>query len=192
LVRAGSDGDRGVPNDGGSSRETRARSGYKSHGLWSIDRRQRLAVAVDWNRAASVVERMRGLMRSHGKTRSGSLVTSERGSTARSPADVAARRAWLSLLLFPVAFVASFVVGEGLFSLLAPDAEDSPLWSVVAAGVPAMVVFAVPAVLAYGWGHRAIRLGRRDGSSPALVGIVIVLAFAGVNALSLLVGTLVD
>jgi hypothetical protein len=98
------------------------------------------------------------------------------------------KRAWLSLLAFPVAFVASFVVGEGLFSLLAPESDNPPLWSVVAAGV--LAVFAAPTVLAYAWGHRAIRLGRPDGSTPALVGIVIVVALAGVNALSYLVGAL--
>lgn len=111
---------------------------------------------------------------------------------ARHPADVAYRRAFLSLLLFPVSFAAAFLVGEGLFSLLAADPDDPALWSVLVAGVPAIAVFAIPAGFAWALGQRARRLGRPDGRTPALVGIVIVAAFVGTNLFNFVVGLILD
>ena len=51
------------------------------------------------------------------------------------------RRAWWSLALFPVTFVAAFGVGEGLASLLGHptgSSDDAPVWLMLAAGVPAL------------------------------------------------------
>ncbi|GCD88230.1 hypothetical protein [Nocardioides sp. LS1] len=61
---------------------------------------------------------------------------------------------------------------------------DPALWQVLVAGVPALVVFAVPGVLAVTQGRRAMRLGRPDGRVPAVIGAVIALSFIGVNLLS--------
>ena len=66
------------------------------------------------------------------------------------------RRAWWSLLLYPVAAVAAFVIGEGLFSLLHGDVGDAAIWVVLVAAVPALVVFAIPGVLAVMQGRTAI------------------------------------
>jgi hypothetical protein len=111
-------------------------------------------------------------------------------ASTRSPADVAYRRAHLSLLLFVVSFVASFLVGEGLLSLLAADPEDPTGGQVLAAGVPALVVFALPVVVVWGFARRAIRLGRPDARAVVQVGALVALAFAGVNLLSLVAGLL--
>ena len=94
----------------------------------------------------------------------------------------------MSLLLFPVSFVAAFVVGEGLFSLLAADSDDPGVWPVLLAGVPAIAVFAVPAGSAWLLGQKARRLGRPDGRTPALIGIIVVAAFAGANLFSFVAG----
>ncbi|MCC2593812.1 hypothetical protein LKO27_10390 [Tessaracoccus sp. OS52] len=56
--------------------------------------------------------------------------------------------AWLSLLFFIVSFGASFLVGEGLATWLFgwPDGAEPALWQILAASVPALVVFALPVV----------------------------------------------
>ncbi|MGB5758711.1 MAG: hypothetical protein WBM50_17490, partial [Acidimicrobiales bacterium] len=66
--------------------------------------------------------------------------------------DVAYRRAWWSLALYPLSFVAAFVVGEGLYSWLGGE-DDAAAWAVVVAGAPALIVFALP-------GFAAVMLGR--------------------------------
>lgn len=110
-------------------------------------------------------------------------------SLHRGPADVAYRRAWWSLALYPFAFVAAFVIGEGLISLLTNDhAEDAAFWQVLVAATPALLVFVIPGVLAVTQGRRAMRLGRTDGSAPAIVGATIGIGFVGLNLLSYVVG----
>jgi len=101
-------------------------------------------------------------------------------------AAAAYRWAWLSLLLFPVSLVAAFAVGEGLFTSLGSGGANTaqPLWVVLCSSVPAFVVFALPAVLAYGLGHRAVRLGRRSGMTPAIVAVAISIAFVLQNVLA--------
>jgi hypothetical protein len=108
----------------------------------------------------------------------------------RGPADIAYRRAWWSLALYPVAFVAAFVVGEGLLSLFTEDAGDAGFWEVLVAGIPALIVFVIPGILAVTQGRRAMRLGRTEGKVPAIVGAVIAIGFVGQNILSYLVGLL--
>jgi len=105
-------------------------------------------------------------------------------ATTRSPADRAYRRAWWSLALYPVSFVLAFVTGEGLLSLVAEDPEDPVFWEVVAAGVPAIIVFVLPGVLAVWLGRTAVRLGRQDGNVPALIGAAIGIGFVGLNVVS--------
>jgi hypothetical protein len=110
----------------------------------------------------------------------------------RTPADVAYRRAWWSLALFPLSFVGAFLVGEGLYTLLTDDAADAPVWAALAAGVPALVVFSVPAVLAVVLGRRAMRLGRDAGKVPAIVGLAVAVAFVAQNLLAFVVGLLLS
>lgn len=113
------------------------------------------------------------------------------GSRAHSDeADSVYRRAWWSLALFPVSFVAAFVIGEGLISMLTDDVDDAALWEMLVAAVPAMVVFAVPGVLAVVLGRKAMRLGRPEGRWPAIVGAVIGVGFVLQNAAAYLLGLL--
>ena len=107
-------------------------------------------------------------------------------------AAVAQRRAWLSLLLYLASGVAAFVVGEGLASLLGyPSGGDgtTPFWVVLVAGVPALLVFAIPGLLAVYFGRVAIRLGRPSGRTPALLGAGIAVVFIGQNVLAYLLQT---
>lgn len=106
----------------------------------------------------------------------------------RSPADVAYRRAWWSLALYPISGIAAFGIGEGVISLLTDDAGDASFWQVLVAGTPALLVFVIPGILAVAQGRRAIRLGRHDGNAPALVGATIGFGVVGINVLSYVVG----
>ena len=93
------------------------------------------------------------------------------------------RRTWWSLLLFPVSFVAAFGVGEGLASALGhpTGSGDVPVWVMVAAGGPALVVFAVPAVLAVLFGRRALRRGATGAKVPMLLAVVVAALFVAQN-----------
>lgn len=110
------------------------------------------------------------------------------GAPLGGRADVAYRRAWWSLALYPVGFVAAFVIGEGLITLLTDDVGDPTFWQVLVAGVPALVVFTIPGILAVIEGRKAMRLGRAEGKAPALVGAVIAIGFVGQNVLSYVIG----
>jgi hypothetical protein len=104
------------------------------------------------------------------------------------------RLAWLSLLLFPISLAAAFLVGDGLATLLGAPTDGStvpPVWVALVVGVPAVLVFSVPAVIAAFLSGRAARLGRRSPWGPAIVGGVIVIAFCGQNLLSYLAQVLV-
>jgi hypothetical protein len=97
------------------------------------------------------------------------------------------RRAWWSLALFPVSFVAAFVIGEGLFSWLDDGVGDAPIWVIVASAVPAFVAFALPAVLTYRLGRRAVALGRPDGMTPAITAAGLAAAFVVMNLVAFVV-----
>ncbi len=103
------------------------------------------------------------------------------------------RRAWLSLLLYPLAFVAAFVVGEGLVTLYGYDADgadSAPLWVVLAAGVPALLVFCVPAAVAWRY---AVRAGHEDVHRlrlPAYLATALAAAFVLANLASYVLGLL--
>ena len=106
------------------------------------------------------------------------------------PAGTALRRAWWSLVLYPVSFVAAFVIGEGLLSVIAADVDDPAPWEIVVAATPALLVFVLPGLLALRFGLRAVRLGRPEGKAPAAVGVVLGLGFVGLNVASYVVGLL--
>lgn len=102
------------------------------------------------------------------------------------------RRAWLALLLYPLSFVAAFAVGEGLASLMGyPSGAESPPWFVpLFAGVPALIVFALPGLLSLKFGRRASRGGAESAMVPAVLGLVVALGFVGLNLLAFLVSGL--
>lgn len=58
----------------------------------------------------------------------------------------------------------------------------------LAATVPALVVFALPAFAATWFGRRAVRLGDPRGRTPMIVGIVIALGFVLMNVLGAFFG----
>lgn len=110
----------------------------------------------------------------------------------RTEADIAFRRAWWSLALYPVSFVAAFVVGGGLLSLFDDETGDPAFWVVLLAGMPALVVFVLPGVLAVMQGRKSIRLGRPDGRVPAIVGAAVGAAFVGLNVVSYVLQVVFD
>lgn len=98
-----------------------------------------------------------------------------------------ARRAWWSLAAFVPGFVLAFVVGEGLIAALgfpSGASEQPPWWAVLVAVVPALVVFALPAVLVVHLGRRAVGLGEPRGREPMIVALVVAGCFVLVNAAS--------
>ncbi|MFK5632991.1 MULTISPECIES: hypothetical protein [unclassified Ornithinimicrobium] len=101
------------------------------------------------------------------------------------------RNAWLSMLLLPVAFVGAFVVGEGLASLLGHPvggAERAPLWSILVASVPALLVFFVPAAVSAWFARRAAARGDRRGWLPAGILTAVAVAFVGINVAAYVAG----
>lgn len=104
------------------------------------------------------------------------------------PAGSGARNlnyAWLSLLGFVPSFLAAFGVGEGLSAALGfppGGPQRPPPWVMLTATVPALLVFALPAVPAFIFGKRAIRAGDHRGRVPIIVAAVVALGFAAMNA----------
>jgi hypothetical protein len=142
-------------------------------------------------------EHPRAVLAEHGRRRvmsnQNTASQSQSGGTPmRGPADIAYRRAWWSLALYPLALVAAFVIGEGLITLLTDDVGDPAFWQVLVAGTPALIVFTIPGILAVIEGRKAMRLGRTDGKAPAIVGAVIAIAFLGQNILSYVIGLIFD
>lgn len=105
----------------------------------------------------------------------------------RGEARTATRWAWWSLLGFVPSSGLAFAVGEGLISLLGYPTGGNRMvtwWAALAAAVPALVVFALPALAATHFGRRAVRLGDPRGRRPMLIGVVVVATFVILNGLS--------
>lgn len=122
-------------------------------------------------------------------------MTTTRPEAPSSTPSVDVRRAWLSMILVPFAFIGAFLVGEGLVSLLGyPSAEVTvpPLWAVVLASIPALALFAIPAAVATFFARRAEATGDPRGRVPAWILIAVTVGFAILNAgqylLALIVG----
>jgi hypothetical protein len=96
------------------------------------------------------------------------------------------------LALYPATLVGAFVIGEGLVTLQTDDTRDPTFWEALLAVVPALLVFVVPGVLAVYFGRNAVRLGRPDGTAPAVVGAVIGLGFVALNLMSYVAGLMLD
>jgi hypothetical protein len=85
-----------------------------------------------------------------------------------------ARRAWVAVVLMPVAFVVAMAVGEGLISALGYESGAEvpvPLAVALAVGVPVTLAAMIPPALAVLFGRRA----RLEGHRSALLAI----AFGG-------------
>lgn len=114
-------------------------------------------------------------------------------TTARHTSPTATaptRRAWLSLLGFVPSFGLAFLVGEGLVSAMGYEVGvDQPPWPVaIAATVPALLVFVLPAIAAVHFGRQALRLGDRRARVPMTIAVVLATAFVLLNALAPLLG----
>jgi hypothetical protein len=97
------------------------------------------------------------------------------------------QRAWWSLLGFVPSFVLAFVIGEGLIAALGYPSggdEQAPWWAALTAVVPALVVFALPALSAVRFGRRAVSLGDPRGRIPMIVAVVGAAGFALLNGVS--------
>lgn len=107
-----------------------------------------------------------------------------------TPAAALTRRAWLSLLGFVLTFPLAFLVGEGLASAMGYEMGDArPSWPVVlAAVVPALVVFVLPAVASVHFGRQALHLGDRRARVPMTIAVVVAVGFVLTNALAPLLG----
>lgn len=110
--------------------------------------------------------------------------------STREPGHSAVVRSWISLAFYPVSFVAAFVVGEGLLSWYGYSDQGAPLWAVIAAAGPALLIFSVPGIFAVAHGLRAIRQGNRGGEVPALVGLAIALGMITLNVASGIIAAL--
>jgi hypothetical protein len=100
------------------------------------------------------------------------------------------RIAWAAVVALPLAFVLASVVGEALISLLGYDPAETavPVWAVLAAGVPALLILIAPGVVAVSYGLRAYRAGRRAARWPAWIGGALAVLALGVNLLAFVVG----
>lgn len=54
--------------------------------------------------------------------------------------------------------------------------------------IPALLVFAIPGILSVSQGRKAMRLGRKDGRVPAMIGAGIAIGFVVLNVASYLIG----
>src|SRR6476661_176152 len=97
------------------------------------------------------------------------------GTPGRDRRSTNLTRAWIAVASIPVAFVVAFAVGEGLYALLGYKPEDAtePLWVMLVAAVPAIVLFLVPCVAAVWYGNRARAQGRHAALLPMVIGAVL-------------------
>jgi hypothetical protein len=102
------------------------------------------------------------------------------------------RRAWWSFALFIPSLVAAFITGEGLLAAMGHSGDQSPpAATALMAGLPAILVFALPTLLVWHFGDRAERRGHPEGRIPVIVAFVIAGGFLAVNLFQLTVGLIV-
>ena len=111
-------------------------------------------------------------------------------STLQGRANAHYHRAWWSFALFVPALVGAFVVGEGLVSLYGYSSSDEsvPLLVPLAAGLPAILVFALPAIPIAVFARRARREGRGQAWIPLALGVGVPAVFVAQNLLAFVVG----
>ena len=103
------------------------------------------------------------------------------------------RRAWWSLALFAPSLVAAFITGEGLLAAMGHSNDQSPpAGTALMAGLPAILVFALPTLLVWHFGHQAERQGHHpEGRTPVIVAVVIAAGFLALNLFQLVVALIV-
>ena len=102
------------------------------------------------------------------------------------------RRAWWSFALFVPSLVAAFITGEGLLAALGYGGDQAPpAGTALMAGLPALLVFALPTLVVWYFGHQAERHGHPEGRTPIIVAVVIAGGFLAVNLFQLLIGLVV-
>jgi hypothetical protein len=97
--------------------------------------------------------------------------------------------AWISVLLVPVAFVAAFVIGEGVIGALGYDGGGTgrsvPVILALVVGIPIMAAAVLPAGLAVLFGIRARQAGHATALPAIALGLAAILFWAGSLALAL-------
>jgi hypothetical protein len=102
------------------------------------------------------------------------------------------RRAWWSFALYLPSLVAAFITGEGLLAAMGHSGDQSPpAVTVLMAGLPALLVFALPTLLVWYFGHQAVRHGHPEGRTPVIVAVVVAGATIALNLFQFVVGLLV-
>jgi hypothetical protein len=87
-----------------------------------------------------------------------------------------------------VFFIISFILGQGLYSLMGYKPENPvPVWVDLVASASTVVVFLVPCAAAVIYGARARSAGDRSGLAPLIIG-----SLAGLGVLILTIGTFVS
>ncbi|MFE9097932.1 hypothetical protein [Streptomyces sp. NPDC007264] len=101
------------------------------------------------------------------------------------------RRAWLSLVLLPVSFVAAAFLGDWLLSLQGYHGGDDsiPVSASLWAGGPSLLVLVIPPVATLFFGLRARRKGAaRSGTGAVVVGGAAATGLVVLNLLALFTG----
>ena len=102
------------------------------------------------------------------------------------------RRAWWSFAWFAPSLVAAFITGEGLLAAMGHgDDESPPAATALMAGLPAILVFALPTLLVWYFGHQAERHGLPEGRTPVIVAVVLAGGFLALNLFQLVLGLIV-
>ena len=105
------------------------------------------------------------------------------GQGARTQTPLA--RAWISIALVPVFFLAALAASQGIYGLTGYDPSAGatpPLWADLAAGLPSLAILLIPCTAGVIYGRRAARAGVRAGLVPAAIA-----ALLGVGAVLLVV-----
>jgi heme/copper-type cytochrome/quinol oxidase subunit 3 len=102
------------------------------------------------------------------------------------------RRAWWSFALFVPSVVAAFITGEGLLAAMGHSGDQTPpAGTALMAGLPAILVFALPTLLVWHFGHQAEQRGHPEGRTPVIVAVVIAGGFLAMNLVQLVLGLIV-
>jgi len=100
------------------------------------------------------------------------------------------RPAWWSFALLPFSFVGATLLGNSILTAMGHDvdSETNPTWEqAIVAGIPAVIVMVIPALMAIWFGRRAIGAGHPKGHEPSIAGLVVGAALVAMNVLALLV-----
>ena len=101
-------------------------------------------------------------------------------------------RAWWAFAWFVPSLIASILTGEGLLAAMGhSDDQSPPAGTALMAGLPAILVFALPTLLVWHFGRQAERHGHPEGRTPIIVAVVIAGGFLAMNLLQLVVGLIV-